>query len=198
MTKFSMTMVMLVGASAIAFAGPNDTKTPAAGAPKADMPATGQMDMTPPKEIADMGKTMAGTWTCKGQGMGMDMKMADMTGKMTSKLEMSNSWIHDTFDAKMGKTPFHMESYTTYDAKTKTWNQVMVEMGGGWSTGTSTGMTANKMDWELKTHSPMMGEGMFRDHMDMTDAKAGPKMWGEMSQDGKTWTKVYEMTCKKG
>jgi hypothetical protein len=31
----------------------------------------------------------------------------------------------------------------------------------------------------------------------MTDPKAGMKMWGEMSMDGKTWTKVYEMTCKK-
>ena len=44
----------------------------------------------------------------------------------------------------------------------------------------------------------MMGAGTFKDHVDMTDAKAGVKMWGEMSMDkGKTWKKVYEMTCKK-
>jgi hypothetical protein len=32
----------------------------------------------------------------------------------------------------------------------------------------------------------------------MSDPKAGAKFWGEFSMDkGKTWTKVYEMTCKK-
>jgi hypothetical protein len=44
----------------------------------------------------------------------------------------------------------------------------------------------------------MMGEVMFRDHEDMSDPKAGVKQWGEFSMDkGKTWTKVYELTCKK-
>jgi hypothetical protein len=43
-----------------------------------------------------------------------------------------------------------------------------------------------------------MGEAMFRDHEDLTDPKVGAKMWGEMSTDkGKSWVKVYEMTCKK-
>ena len=73
----------------------------------------------------------------------------------------------------------------------------MVESGGFWLSGESAGMTANKIDWEMTSHGPM-GEGMFRDHEDMTDAKAGVKMWGEFSMDkGKTWTKVYEMACKK-
>jgi hypothetical protein len=42
-----------------------------------------------------------------------------------------------------------------------------------------------------------MGAGMFKDHGDMTDKKVGMHMWGEMSMDkGKTWVKVYDMTCK--
>jgi hypothetical protein len=73
----------------------------------------------------------------------------------------------------------------------------MVESGGGWSNGETTGMKDNKIDWDLTAHSPM-GDAMFRDHEDLTDAKAGAKMWGEVSMDkGKNWVKVYEMTCKK-
>jgi hypothetical protein len=59
------------------------------------------------------------------------------------------------------------------------------------------GMVAGKMDWDLQMHGPM-GEMMFRDHVDTTDAKVGVKAWGEGSMDmGKTWMKVYDMSCKK-
>jgi len=201
LTKIAIGMVSMVGLAGLASAGDpakgTGPTTPAAGMPKpADMP---KMDMsTPPKELAEMAKSMTGTWKCKGQGMsGPDMKMTDMTATMTPKLEMGGWWIHDTFDAKMGKDGFHFESYTTYDGKAKKYHRLMAEIGGGWSTGDSSGMTAGKMDWDLMSHG-MMGEMPFRDHVDMTDAKAGTKVWGEMSMDGgKNWTKVYEMTCKK-
>jgi hypothetical protein len=152
----------------------------------------------PPPELAAMAKNAVGTWTCKGQGMGPDMKMNDMTGTMTMKLDIDGWWMHGSFASKMGKEPFHFESFTTYDSTAKKWHRVMMESGGGWSSGDATAV-ANKMDWDLTTHSPMMGEGMFRDHEDMSDlAKAGAHNWGEMSMDkGKTWTKVYDMTCKK-
>jgi hypothetical protein len=153
-----------------------DPKAPAAGAP----------EMKPPQELADMAKAAAGSWKCKGQGMDHTNKMIDMTGTSTVKLDV--------------------ESFTTFDAASKKWKRVMVESGGGWSSGESDGLKDNKMDWNLTSHIPgamaaMMGgmtEMMFRDHEDMSDAKAGLKQWGEFSPDkGKTWTKVYEITCKK-
>ena len=212
MTKFSIAMIALISMAGLAAAGDPkadpkagapkaDAKAPPkadpkADAPKGDMPKMDMKDMKPPQELADMAKTMAGTWKCKGSGMGHDMKMGDMTATMTPKLEMGGYWIHDTFDAKMGKEPFHFESYTTYDSMTKKWHRVMAEIGGGYSTGDSAGMVAGKMDWELSSHG-MMGDSPFKDHLDASDPKA-VKAWGEMSMDkGKTWMKVYEMTCKK-
>jgi len=54
-----------------------------------------------------------------------------------------------------------------------------------------------KMTAMSDTYGPH-GQGMMRENLDMSDAKAGIKMMGEMSMDkGKTWTKVYEQTCKK-
>ncbi len=152
----------------------------------------------PPKELADMAKAMAGTWKCSGKSLGEDMKtMADMTGTAKVKLVMDGYWLHVSYDAKMGKMPFHFDSYSTVDAASHQWRRVMVESLGGQSVGTSSGPKDNKMDWELQSIG-MMGAGLFRDHEDWTDLKAGYKSWGEMSMDkGKTWVKVYEQTCKK-
>jgi hypothetical protein len=124
------------------------------------------------------------------------MKMTDMTATMKIKSDLAGWWIHATFESKMGKEPFLFESYTTFDPAAKKWRRIMIESGGNWATGESLGVKDGKVDWEMKTYSPAMGDGTFRDHEDYTDPKAGAKMWGEFSNNG-TWVKVYEMTCKK-
>jgi hypothetical protein len=191
MTKLSFVMVALAGLGGVAVA-----QKAGSGAPATD--AKDMYEMKAPAEIGEMAKQMAGTWKCKGQGIGPDMKtMVPMTGTMKSKLEMENWWIHDTFDSAMGKNKYHFDSYVTYDANSKKWHRVMLESGGGWSTGDSAGMQGGKIDWDLTANS-MMGQAMFRDHTDASDPKAGVKTWGEVSMDkGKTWTKVYDVTCKK-
>jgi hypothetical protein len=184
-------MVALAGLGGVAMA-----QKAGSAAPTTD--AKDMYEMKAPAEIADMAKQMAGTWRCKGQALGPDMKtMVNMTGTMRSKLEMEKWWIHDTFDSAMGKNKYHYDSYVTYDANSKKWHRVMLESGGGWSTGDSAGMQGGKIDWDLTANS-MMGQAMFRDHTDASDPKAGVKTWGEVSMDkGKTWTKVYDVTCKK-
>lgn len=194
MMKFSTIAIALVSMTSFALAGdaPKTAAPVKAEAPKMEMPKA-------PQELADMAKAMTGTWKCTGKALGEDMKtMADMTATAKPKLEGNGWWMHLVYDAKMGKMPFHFDEYTTFDAKAKQWRRVMVESMGGINMGTSSGPANNKMDWDLTTKS-MMGEGMFRDHEDWSDPKAGFKSWGEMSMDkGKTWTKVYEQTCKKG
>lgn len=204
MTKLSIVVVALAGLGGVAVAqkagGSAATPAPKTDAKATDAKTSGSdmYSMKAPTEIADMGKQMAGTWKCKGQGLGPDMKtMVDMAGTMKSKLETENWWIHDAFDSTMAKSKYHFDSYVTYDGNAKKWHRVMIESGGGWSTGDSAGMQGGKLDWDMTSNS-MMGQAMFRDHIDASDAKAGVKTWGEASMDkGKTWTKVYEMTCKK-
>jgi hypothetical protein len=208
MNTFSRVAIVLIGMTSVVAAQPkpadNKMAPPAAKpadskmAPPVAKPADGGMpEMKPPQELADAAKASSGTWTCKGQGMDHSMAMIAMTGKMKISLSADKWWLQSTFDSKMGKQPFHFDSFTTYDAATKKWKRVMVESGGGWLTGESAGMKDNKIDWDMASHGPM-GDGMFRDHEDLTDAKAGAKMWGEFSMDkGKTWTKVYDMACKK-
>jgi hypothetical protein len=203
MNTFSRVAILIVGMTGFAAAQPKTEPKPAdpkmmpkTDAKPADAKAGGP-EMKPPAELAEMAKGAAGTWHCKGQGMDHSMKMVDMTATMKIKLDLANWWVRSTFDSKMGKEPFQFESFTTFDPASKKWKRVMVEVGGGWSSGDSAGLKDGKVDWELTSHGPM-GESMFRDHEDLTDIKAGAKFWGEFSMDkGKTWTKVYEMACKK-
>jgi hypothetical protein len=169
---------------------------PKADPKAADTKAAAQDESKPPKEVTDMAKGATGTWRCKGQGMDHSMKMVDMTATMKVKSDVAGWWVHTTFESKMGKEPFMFEQFTTYDPAARKWRRVMVESGGNWASGESLGPKDGKVDWEMATHSPQMGDGAFRDHEDFSDPKAGAKMWGEFSNKG-TWTKVYEMTCKK-
>jgi hypothetical protein len=83
----------------------------------------------------------------------------------------------------------------TYDAKLGKWRGISVMNDGTQMVGTAD-MKDGKIEAVWDTQGGM-GAGMFKDHGDMTDKKAGTHMWGEMSMDkGKTWTKVYDMTCK--
>lgn len=201
MNTFSRVAIAIIGMTGLAAAQPKpgSAKPPEAkpAEPKAGEAKAGMPEMKPPPELAEMAKGAAGTWRCKGQGMDHSMKMIDMTATMRIKLDLASWWIHGSFESRMGKEPFAFESFTTFDPSSRKWKRVMVETGGAWSTGESAGMKDNKTDWEATSHSAM-GEAMFRDHEDMSDPKAGAKLWGEFSTDkGKTWTKVYEMTCKK-
>jgi hypothetical protein len=206
MKTISRVVIVLAGMTGFAAAQPKaepkaaDPKMPPKMEPKPaePKPAGGMAEMKPPAEIAELAKATTGTWRCKGQGMDMHTnKMADMSATMKIKAELGGSWVHSSFESKMGKEPFGFESFTTFDPGSKKWKRVLVESGGGWSTGESAGLKDGKVDWEMASHSPM-GDGMFRDHEDVSDPKVGVKMWGEFSMDkGKTWMKVYEATCKK-
>ena len=139
-----------------------------------------------------MMKQMGTRSNCTGIAMGgADMK-TEMKFKSTTtrKADVDGWWIHESMTGTMGQgktmVKFKMESYMTWDAKISKWRTVGLMNDGAASVGTA------------DTYGGMMGNGKFRDHGDMSDPKAGMKMWGEASMDGgKTWGKVYELTCKK-
>lgn len=216
MKTFSITTISLIAMAGMAFAQapkPPDPKAGAgvgvkAGAGTADarggvvVGAGAKMEMPkPPAEIAATLKMMGTRSTCKGTGLGPDMKtMVDFKGTGTSKLVLDGWWIQGSMTGTMGKgktsTKMKMESFMSYDAKSAKWRTLGVMNDGtsmhGWAE-----MKDGKYEGTAEMTGPM-GSGQFKEHGDMTDPKAGMKMWGEMSMDnGKTWTKVYEMTCKK-
>jgi hypothetical protein len=200
MRMFLRVAIAMVGMTGLAMAQPKTEAKAADPNQKMAPPAADAKPamMKPPAEMADMTKATAGTWRCKGQGADAAMKMVDMTATMKMKATLSGWWLQGSFESKMGKDLFTFEQFTSFDPSTKKWKRMMMDNSGGWASGDSAGLKDGKVDWEMMMHSPMMGDAMFRDHEDFTDAKAGAKFWGEVSMDkGKTWNKVYEMTCKK-
>ena len=208
MTKVTQIALVLslVGMSGSAMAGddkkapapaPADKKAPPpAPADKKAPPAPAMVMPKVPQEVTDMLKGATGTFKCTGKDFMPDGTAADMTATMNMKADLDGFWVHESFAAKMGKDTYKFEAYMTYDAGMKKWRRVQVDNMGGQSTGMAA-MTGMKMDMDMDSYGPM-GNGKFRDHYDGSDMKAGAHSWGEASMDGgKTFTKVYDMVCKK-
>ena len=168
----------------------------------AKAPATPAMEMPkPPAEIAATLKMMGAHQNCTGTAMGgPDMKTEmKFKGAITHKSDLDGWWIHDSMTGTAGEgkaaMKFKMEGYMTYDSKLGKWRTTSVMNDGGNMAG-----TADMKDGKFESQSDAwsnMGKGMMKEHGDMTDKKVGMHMWGEMSADGgKTWNKVYDMTCK--
>jgi hypothetical protein len=195
MTNVSIALALTLGFTSIAVAG--DAKAPAPAAPAAKEAPKKMEPPKAPQEMVDMGKSMGGTWKCTGKAL-MDptkpTEMMDMKMTVKMSMDMSNWWMKSTMDAGAA---FKGESYTTYDPTAKKFVQFMRDSAGGSETRTSAGMKDNKMVWEGDSRSSMMPAMKVRETNDMSDAKAGVKMMGEYSQDGKTWMKMWEATCKK-
>ncbi len=200
-TNISIALALTVGFTSIAVAG--DAKAPAPAptpAKKEEAKKEAPKKMEAPKapaELAEMGKMMAGNWKCTGKAMMDPAKPTEMTDmKMTVKMamDMGGWWIKSTMDAG---PMFKGEEYVTYDATAKKYVSMMRDSMGGSEMKTSMGMKDNKIVWEGDSRSSMMPAMKSRATSDMSDAKAGVKMMGEYSMDGKTWNKAWEATCKK-
>lgn len=164
--------------------------TPAATPAAAEMPKV-------PQELAELAKSMGGTWRCKGDSHEPGGAKVALTATNVAKLDMDKWWFVENFSAKGAKMTYKHTAYTTYDASAKKWRRLSVDNMGGHMIGSSDGLKDNKMTFHMDSWGPY-GAAMFRDYTDASDPKTGVKFWGEMSPDkGKTWAKVYEMTCKK-
>ena len=216
MKTFSMSMISLVAMTGLAFAqaGAKVDAKAGAGAGSGAAAAGAKVDAKagaaaqapampekpkPPEEIKAAIKAMGkATKNCTGQGMGPDMQMADFKGTVTNKSDLDGWFIRTTIKINIGKgktaSKMTMEQLSTYDAKLAKWRVVGVSNDGSTMMG-----TAEMKDGKYEFAGDMtsgMGTAMFKEHGDMTDPKAA-KWWGEMSMDkGKTWTKVYDQTCK--
>ncbi|HEY6033814.1 MAG TPA: hypothetical protein VIV58_06130 [Kofleriaceae bacterium] len=192
MTKLgNIVIVSMLSVTGAAFAG--DAAKPAAAPAKMEMPK-------PADQIAARVKAMSGTWKCEGTAAGMDGKDQKFTGSMTTKTDLDGWWVHDTFSGTMGGSPgmkFKFEGFSTFDKNLNKWRTVMVDNWGGQMIGTGDDMKDGKSE-STSESMDMMGKGMMKDHTDMSDMKKGAHMWGEGSHDGgKTWSKTYDMVCKK-
>lgn len=219
--RISISLVVLAGFAGVATAGdgsaakpaapaptkapappktPADTKATPAPADKAATPAdTKAAPMAMPKpapEIAAAFKAMGGTWRCDGIIMGgADMSTEIKTkGTMKSKMDLDGFWIVASF-SETKKGGFKLVDYSSFEPTTKKWTRIMTDNMGGHEVTTSTGMNGNKMVWEGTANG--MGMSMKSRHTEEVVSPKETKISGEYSMDGKSYKKMYDMTCKK-
>lgn len=199
MNKLTMTLISTIAMTGLAFA---QQKAPAPKAPDQTAPAKVEKPK-PPAEIAAFLKQMGPRMSCTGTSVGPDGKSeVKMKATGLSKMALDGWWIHGTSNILMGEGKnihrLKIESYQTWDPKISKWRTVGVANDGSVMVGTGE-MKDGKYESMSDMYGGMMGNGKFRERGEMIDAakpKAGMKMVGEMSTDGRTWTKVYDMTCK--
>lgn len=155
----------------------------------------------PAQQVVDRLKARSGTWKCEGTASELDGKDAKFTGTMTTKAELDGFWIRDSFAGELGSGKaalgYKYESYSTFDTTAKKWRISVMDNVGGVSIGLADEMRAGKMDTQSEAIDSM-GKSLTRDHTDVSDVRKGMHAWGENSRDGgKTWNKVYDLTCTK-
>lgn len=214
--RISIAVVSFIGMMGLAFAqGTQQPESPPQTARAGEQPKPGartepkpgpvvhQQMQKPPAEIAEMMKTIGPRLRCTGMAMGgpeMNTEMK-LTGTITNKVDLDGWFIRSVLNASMGEgkqaMKLKMESLQTYDPNAKTWRAVTAMNDGGVMLSTAEPMQDGKLQSMAQTWGPT-GSGRMREQVDTSDPKTGIKMMGEMSNDeGKTWNKVYEMTCKR-
>ena len=209
-TNISITLAMALGLTGGALADSHNEmkkapdagkKAPDAAPVKAAEPAKKMEAPKPPAEIAEMAKSMAGTWKCTGKAAmnPADMtQMTDMKMTMTFKVDggLDKFWITGTM-ASQTKPTMKGTMYTTYDATQKKWFRVMVDNMGGQETGSSTGLKDGKIVWEGEMRMPGMGSMKTRTTETLAAGGKEVSMLGEGTMDGKKWMTGWEANCKK-
>lgn len=194
--KIQLALAVLAFGSSTAFADAHAEK-------KKDAPKdAAKMEMPKPDaQIAEVAKAINGTWKCTGKGMGMDGKEVDSKVTIANKVanNLDKWWIQTDITTAMGKTPYKIMSFTTYNPLEKKWLRVSVDNFGGTESTTSAGPKDGVLVWEGESIGQMggpAGHKMKGKHTeDMKDPK-NVKMKGEYQIAGK-WTTVYDVSCKK-
>ncbi len=184
-------------AGSASVAGPRDQSDPlgagtgAGYASRRPMPVPKPVPFKPPAEIAALAKTLAGTWSCKGNTSRGDGSSTPLSATVVSRLDLDNAWISTTLVERGGTLKW--TEYRTYDPRASQWTRIQIANTTGHVISTSPGEQTGKWTWTGTASSPL-GSLQLRDY-EQKDGKS-LKLWGEAQISG-AWQKLYEVTCKK-
>lgn len=128
--------------------------------------------------------------------MGMPEKASVATIKW--KKDADGFWITGVYEEKKTKenpTPYKFTQHRAFDAAANKWVATSIDNMGGVSMSQTTSVVDGKMTWEGK--STMGGQTVWGRSIEETVSAKEIKLTGDISVDGKNWTPVYEMVCKK-
>ena len=169
---------------------PAPTPDPAAKRPPPPKPV--MAPPTPSPALDAHLKNMKKAWRCKGTNYLPDGTSMPSDGTLTVKADLDKFWVRVSYVGKI-KPAYKFEAFRTHDPVSGKWNLVLVDNLGGQEIGTSTGPDSGKVVWLTDARS---ARGTYKSRH--TEQMLGKelKLWGEVSMDGKSWIKSYEVDCK--
>jgi hypothetical protein len=175
-----------LGVAALALVTPSAAQKPAGKPP----------EMKPPQQIADMAKSMDGTWTCTGKAEIGGQVRTDPKGTITHKLDLDGYWIQSSLTVTVpNRGSTHATMMTSYDAKSNKWYRMTANSRGAHATAWGT-QSGNKISWEGEAVWPAK-KVTVRGYDDMV-SPSEVRIFAEYSEDGgKTWKFDHDVTCKK-
>ncbi len=184
----------LFAATAIADrAGPSPSQPQVIVAPPRPRPVNPITAGTPSAQIATVGTKLAGSYKCKGVSFAGDGSSSPFTAKLVIKLDLDSAWIQAQL-AEDAPGTMKLTDFRTFDEIAKQWTRIELLATSGHVESTSLGEKDGKWTWTGTTISPT-GSIQTRDYEQQIGAKQ-LKLWGEALLAG-TWTKSYEVTCRK-
>ncbi len=147
-----------------------------------------------PPELAEMTKTLSGTWTCIGKA-NESGAIVDAKRTVTYKAELDGHWIAADVTTVVGAATKHVRYWMTYEPATKRWFEMSANDEGAHGTFWATA-SGKKLTWE--------GEGHFAGHTaklrgneELVSSKEQRAHYEFSVDDGKTWSLDHEQTCKR-
>jgi hypothetical protein len=145
--------------------------------------------VTPPLEVTQLAKQIAGTYACKGVMFVGNGASQPLTAKLAIKTALGGAWLASSLQSDS----FSVDDYRTFDTIGKQWTRIQMTSTIAHAVSTSLGDKSGAWTWEGTQSSPS-GTMQVRDHEEL--GKGQLKLWGEALLGG-SWQKSYELTCKR-
>jgi hypothetical protein len=151
----------------------------------------------PAHQVTDLAKTLAGTYACTGSFANTGGGTRRSSARMKVSTDLDGAWIAFDITERGGDdAPFpiklHMERTFSNDART--WTNVLRDNTGAVAVTTSEHGGDDSATWTGTSHKD--GVKVHIRGREQRDAGA-LHLVGEVSADGKTFTKQYDLSCTK-
>jgi hypothetical protein len=148
---------------------------------------------TPAPEIAQLGRTAAGSYRCKGVMMRPDGSSSPLQATLAIELALDKAWVQTSLTETGKPGGLKFVEYRTYDPVAQQWTRIQLASSSGHVISTSLGEKSGTWTWEGTATSPN-GTLQLRDYEQLSPKQI--KVWGEALLGG-SWQKLYEATCAR-
>src|SRR5262249_2595560 len=147
----------------------------------------------------ELGAALRGTYTCKGEIASPDGSIRKTTARLGVTTGLDGYWI--TFDvdehrSKSAPYPQKIRIVQTYDEGARAWTRVAIANRGTPPSAAADHGDEPAVTWLGNSHAD--GDLVrVRAHEERDDYAGTIRLWSELSRDGQTYLKQYDLECSK-